>query len=72
MLCNAAAGETQGHRQHGGAAAAVRGGGSGLRRPAGGLHTALPVPAAALQRHARAGNALPAADQGNNQRLLRF
>lgn len=43
-----AAGEAQDHGQHGGAAAAVRGGGPGLWWPAGGLHTAVPVPAAAI------------------------
>lgn len=68
---NAAAGEAQEHRQYGGAAAAVRGGRSGLWRPAGGFHTAIPVPAAALQRHEGTSNAVSATDQGNLQ-LLRF
>lgn len=64
--CPAAAGEAQGHGQYGRAAAAVWGGRSGLRRSAGGLHTAVPVPAAALQRHAGTSNAAQTADQGNN------
>lgn len=69
---NAAAGEAQDHGQYGRAAAAVRGGRSGLRRPAGGLHTAVPIPAAALQRHEGTSNAAQTADQGNNLQLLKF
>lgn len=67
LSSDTAAGEAQDHGQHGGAAAAVRGGGPGLWRPAGGLHAAVPVPAAAVQRHERAGDATQTADKGKNK-----
>lgn len=71
LSLDTAAGEAQGHGQHGGAAAAVRGGGPGLWWPAGGLHTAVPVPAAAVQRHERAGHATQTANKGKDKEKMR-
>lgn len=61
VLC-AGVGATQSHGQHGGAAAGVLGGGPSLRDTAGGHHSALPLPAAALQGHEGGGYATAAAD----------
>lgn len=61
-VVTAGVGQTQGHGQHGGAAAGVRGGGRDLRGAAGGDYSALPLPAAALQGHEGSGNVTPATD----------
>lgn len=65
-VLNAAAGEAQDHGQNGGVIGAIWGRRPGLRRSAGGLHTAVPVSSAALQRHEGTSHATQAADQGNN------
>lgn len=63
---DAADGEAQDGGQHGGAVGTVWEGGPGLWRLAGGLHTAVPVPAATLQRHEGTSYATQTADQGNH------
>lgn len=69
-VCLAAPGQTQEHGQHGGAAGALWGRGPGLWRSAGGLYAAVPVSAAAFQRHEGASDATQAADQGNDAWLF--
>lgn len=55
-------GQTQSPGQHGGSAAGVPRGGRGVRRTAGGHNSAVPLPAATVQRHEGAGNAAQTAD----------
>lgn len=62
MFRSPGVGQTQGHGQHGGAAADLPRGGRGVRRAAGGDDPALPLPAAAFQGHEGAGDAAQTAD----------
>jgi len=65
-----AAGEAARRGPDGGAAAAVCGARRSVWRSGGGHDGALPLSAAALQRHARAGHAAQTADQGTHTHTL--